>query len=427
MSDIGYQIAVRDASSRGDAESFYRLGCMLMGRELWPVAAGCFARAVELEPGHHQAWANLGWARHQAGRWPLTSSAPLLRAVDLAPNEAAPYALLSQVELGLGDVGSAIGSARRSVELAPQSAVNHMALALALMRGGQWEEGWREYEHRIYYKIPDFTTRPYRWWRGEKVDHLYIEAEQGSGDAIFALRWVPYAAALAERVTLFVHQGLYSLVDAALQIPNVSVFPLPRPLPQADAWCPMLSLPAAMPYWSEPFYPGPYIDPDPDYQIIRGLHHPLIKVAICWAGSSIHEQSRHRDVPLVEFLPLSEVPGVRLYSVQIGEGQSQFAEQACYGLIEDRSSEITNFADTAAVLAGMDLVISVDTAVAHLAGAMGVPCWLLVNRRGQDFRWGMEGERTGWYPHHRLFRRSLDEEWAAVMGRVASELRGLVG
>jgi hypothetical protein len=350
----------------------------------------------------------------------LTSSASLLRAVDLAPNEAAPYALLSQVELGLGDVGSAIGSARRAVELDPQSAVNHMALALALMRGGQWEEGWREYEHRIFYKIPDFTTRPYRWWRGERVEHLYIEAEQGSGDAIFALRWVPYAAALAERVTLFVHQGLYSLVDAALQIPNVSVFPLPRPLPQADAWCPMLSLPAALPYWSEPFYPGRYIEGGVAY---RGAPK---NVAICWAGSLIHEQSRHRDCPLSEFLPLSEVPGVRLHSVQMGEGQSQYAEQACYGLVEDRSSEITNFADTARVLAGMDLVISVDTAVAHLAGAMGLPCWMLVNRRGQDFRWGMEGERTGWYPSMRLFRRDLDEDWAAVMGRVASELRGVL-
>jgi hypothetical protein len=423
---LSYQIAVRDASSRGDAESFYRLGCMLMGRELWPASAGCFARVVQLEPWHYQAMSNWGWSAHQSGRSEI-GRLGLERALALEPREGAPHALLSQVLLHVGDVESAITHARRSVELDPQSAVNHVALALALTRGGQWEEGWREYEHRIFYKIPDFTTRPYRWWRGERVEHLYIEAEQGSGDAIFALRWVPMAAALAERVTLFVHQGLYSLVDAALQIPNVSVFPLPRPLPQADAWCPMLSLPAAMPYWSEPFYPGEYIDPG----ILVGWSGHDEKrprrVAICWGGSSVHEQSRHRDCPLAEFLPLSEVPGVRLHSVQMGEGQAQFAEQACYGLIEDRSSEITNFADTAAVLAGMDLVISVDTAVAHLAGAMGVPCWMLVNRRGQDFRWGMEGERTGWFPSMRLFRRSLDEDWAAVMGRVASELRELVG
>ena len=150
-----------------------------------------------------------------------------------------------------------------------------------------------------------------------------------------------------------------------------------------------------------------------------------MNVAIAWAGNPTHEQSHHRDVPLANFLPLSEVPGVRLHSVQVGEGASQFADLACYGLIEDRSPEITNFADTAKILAEMDLVISVDTAVAHLAGAMGVPVWMLVNRRGMDFRWPVEGETTAWYQSMRLFRRELGEDWAAVIWRVGEALRRL--
>jgi hypothetical protein len=187
----------------------------------------------------------------------------------------------------------------------------------------------------------------------------------------------------------------------------------------------MMSLPAALER-GEPFG-EPYIDPpDPDWTIPRTLHHPLRKVAICWAGDPKHEQTVNRDCPLGEFLRLAEVPGVRLHSVQVGPGAARFGELGCWGLVEDRAPEITNFADTARILVEMDLVVTVDTSVGHLAGAMGVPCWVLVNRRGQDFRWGMEGETTGWYSGHRLFRRDIGESWGGVMGRVEAELRGLV-
>ncbi len=185
----------------------------------------------------------------------------------------------------------------------------------------------------------------------------------------------------------------------------------------------MMSLPAALPHWSEPFGDAYF----------RGKSETKpggcrwVDVALAWSGDPTHEQTANRDCPLAEFLRLSEIPGVRLHSVQVGGGQNQFGELGCYGLIEDREPEITNFEDTAKVLGEMDLVVCVDTAVGHLAGAMGVPCWLLVNRRGQDFRWGMEGETTGWYPGHRLFRRGLDEGWGSVLERVAVELRGLVG
>src|SRR5690242_7603838 len=116
------------------------------------------------------------------------------------------------------------------------------------MKAGEWEEGWREYEHRIAYKMPELLTRPFRLWRGERVGHLYIEAEQGCGDSIFALRWVGLAAERAERVSLFVQRELYGLFVEAGSLPgNVTVYPLPRVLPsEVDAWVPMLSLPAAL-------------------------------------------------------------------------------------------------------------------------------------------------------------------------------------
>jgi len=151
------------------------------------------------------------------------------------------------------------------------------------------------------------------------------------------------------------------------------------------------------------------------------------RVGIAWAGSPTHEQSHHRDCPLAYWLRLAEVPGVELHSLQVGEAAGQLTQLAAHGVVLDRGPELTNFLDTAKVIAGLDLVICVDTAVGHLAGAMGVPCWVLINQRGRDFRWGYEGEATGWYPSHRLVRRSLDEDWAVVMARVEGDLRRLVG
>ena len=434
MSDAGrnehlYQEAVKNVRGRGSAADWYGLGCLLMGmgRGALGSAAGCFARCVELEPGVFRGWANLGWCLHLGGRSKEGAWA-LRKALDVEPGEGKPHALLSQIELLMGMGGIAIAEARDAVELGPNDPDAHLALAFALARSGEWGEAWREYEWRFMGRIPEFRTRPYRLWRGERVGHLYIEGEQGAGDAIFALRWVAEAAERADKVTLYIHQSLYSLANNACGLPsNVEVLPMPRPLPVADAWIPMMSLPAAVER-GEPFFPGlSYVDPGICVGYDLRSDKPTRKVAIAWSGDPTHEQAEHRDCPLAEFLRLSEIPGVRLHSVQVGAGQNQFAELGCYGLIEDREPEITNFEDTARVLGGMDLVVCVDTAVGHLAGAMGVPCWLLVSRRGQDFRLGMEGEKTGWYPGHRLFRRGADEGWGAVLERVAAELRGLAG
>lgn len=149
-------------------------------------------------------------------------------------------------------------------------------------------------------------------------------------------------------------------------------------------------------------------------------------VGIAWAGSLEHKQAHHRDAPLAYWLRLAEIPGIELHSLQVGPAQNQMSEVAAFGLINDRSPEITNFLDTAKIVAEMDLVVCVDTAVAHLAGAMGVPCWMLVNTQGSDFRWG-RGDTTPWYPSLKLFWRSLDEGWQDVMVRVDEELRRLVG
>ncbi len=148
-----------------------------------------------------------------------------------------------------------------------------------------------------------------------------------------------------------------------------------------------------------------------------------MNVGIAWSGNKAHEQAHNRDVPLPHFLRLAEITGVTLHGLQQDEASKQLNEMACHGLIINRAPEWTNLKDGAAVVAEMDLIVCVDSALGHLAGAMGKPTWLLVNKRGADFRWARGEERTEWYEHHRLFWREIDEDWGAVMERVAKELK----
>jgi hypothetical protein len=418
-----YQGLVSAVASRGAADDWYRLGQLLHEMRRWGSAAGCFARSLELGCGsveRGRVLANWGWNLHLGGR-EEDALGVLSEAVELSPRDGSAWARLGVVAGVLGDGDASVLHSRRAVELDP-SPIHRFALGFALMMGGEWGEGLREYGHRFAYRIPEFLTRPYRLWGGEGVGHLYLEGEQGHGDTLMMLRYVGWAAELAGRVTLYVQGSIYPLMERCGLPGNVRVMPLPQPLPgNVDAWAPLFSLPAALGV-TGPEWGGVYVRARPVVRRTGEFH-----VGIVWAGSRDHEQSHHRDVPLAYFMRLSEIPGVRLHSLQVGEAGGQMGDLAAFGLIRDRAPEITNFGDTARVIEGLDLVISVDTAVAHLAGAMGVPTWLLLNTRGQDFRWGRDSETTGWYPSMRLFRRGLKEDWAAVMERVAAALPALVG
>lgn len=389
-----------------DSDEWYRMGLALHANRRWGCAAGCFAR---VDAGDYRGLANLGWNRHMSAR-SADAIEPLLAAQRLAPEDGLVSTLLGQVYLALGEDGLALEWARRGVEGSGESPIAHVSLAFALFFSGLWEEGWREYEWRFQYRADQYPMRAAPLWRGEVVDRLWVEAEQGLGDTIFGLRWLDEAARRVGRVSFFVQPELYAWIRGEVDNPEVEVLPLPRPVPDADAWCPLLSLPAAMGVGGPEVINRPYV-----------LFKPR-RIGICWRGNPAHEQAHHRDIPLPYWLPLTENAGVELQSLQVG-GTSELSEMGAMPLIWDRAPEITNFADTAKVLGELDLLLTVDTAVAHLAGALGVPTWLLINQRGQDFRWG-RGEWTPWYPSLRLVRRGLHEDWAAVMRRVDAELRG---
>lgn len=419
-----YQGLVAAAAGRGLVSDWLDLGAGLVELRKWGAACGCFSRVVEADPGNHRAWMNWGWSAHLLGESEVAAER-LGWAVELAPFEGMPRALLCQVLAVLGREDEACEMGRLGVEFEPSPPVNHVGYGLALLNARRWRKGWREFEWRFAYKMPEMLSRPHRWWRGERVGHLYLECEMGAGDSIFALRWVWAAAELADRVTLYAQKELYSLFAEGCGLPgNVTVYPMPRPLPvEVDAFCPLMSLPAALEV--EDFgWQGPYVGSRLGCDFAEAPLGVEKKIGICWAGSAVHDNAHHRDAPLAYWMCLTEVPGVRLHALQLGPASSQLQDVGCYGLVEDRAPEIMDFSDTVRVLDGLDLLVTVDTSVANLGGAMGIPTWVLINQRGRDFRWGASGDGVGFYPSIRLFRRALDEDsWMPGMKRVAAALR----
>ena len=406
----------------GDAEVWYRMGCFLHDVKKPAAAAGAFARCVALRTEDHKAQTNLGWSLHLAGRTEEALGA-LEAAVALVPEAGIAWTNLAQVYGLLGRQREAIAAGRYGVAHGGLP-ISHMALAFQLFFAGEWEEGFREYEHRFAYRMPECLSFPYPVWRGEKVGRLFVVAGQGLGDTILALRWLP---ALYERlgrasgtpVVMQVQPQLLGLVRSYAVPYGWTVEPVGAPLPQADAWLAMLSLPVVV---------GLGEDQETDY--LRRVMLPQFarrpgprRVGVCWSGAAEAEDAAQKNLPFAEVLRLAEVPGVELHSLQVGPANSVIADMAAHGLILDRAPEISDMADTMRVIEGLDLVVSADTAVAHLAGAMGKPVWLLLNQRGGDGRWMRSGETTRWYRSMRIFRRGLDEGWAPVIGRVCEELR----
>lgn len=416
---MGYALLVAATRERPqDAEAWYRLGCALGEAKRHEAAVGCLTRADLLRPGHARTLLNLGWELHLCGR-DEEGAAALVTALTYDKTLALGWTDLSAVRIGGEFKACAVAPidlVRRAVELEPHIALHHVQLAMALFHAGAWEEGFREFEWRLAWKMPETLRYPYPLWRGEKVGTLFLQAEQGLGDSLMALRWIEKVAAgemgrrLCGRLVVFVQPELRRFFDGRL--PSTEIETTPGVLPAADAWCPLMSLPVAL---------GLGTPACADHTFEAGP--PYRRAAIAWSGNPAHESAARRDVPLAALLRLAEIPRIALHSFQVGPGQKDLDRLGCHALVEDLSPRLIDMQETAEALENIDLVICCDTALGHLAGVLGKPCWLLVNQRACDWRWGMTGERSVWYPQHRIWRRGRDEGWEAVIERMAAELR----
>lgn len=380
-----------------------------------------FHHALCLEPAHPDLHGGLAVLEQFNGRLDLALPG-YRRAVALQPERSDFYTNLGNGLRQAGDLSSAEAAYHRALTLAPGQSDALFNLSLLLLLTGRLGEGWPGYERRWETEQLRKERRSFAapLWHGEAAPGktLLLHAEQGFGDTLQFCRYAALAKAKGLRIILEVQPQLARLLEDLAGCDQVIA--RGDPLPPFDFHCPLLSLPLMLGTNSLADIPAPipYLQVDGKLWADRVAGEGL-KVGLAWAGAPRRDSpvqaafDRRRSLPLSSLTPILALPGVRFFSLQKGV-------VAGPGLI-DFMAEMTDFADTAALVATLDLVITVDTSVAHLAGAMGKPVWLL-NRFDTDWRWLTEGETTPWYPTMRIFRQRTSGDWAGVIAEVTKAL-----
>ncbi len=382
----------------------------------FPEALAAFDSALALEPEHAYAFNNRGATLIELGRL-AEAEAMFRRCVELRPDFLPAQRNLAKLMGDQRRYGEMFDLYSDAVSQQPGDPESHFGRAVSLLQRGHFAEGWRDYEARLHLhnaKIHHPSIAPR--WNGEPCNHLLVTWEQGLGDTIQFSRFLAPAKARAARVTLLVQQPLLRLFKQCE--PAITVVSSPETTP--DAQIQLLSLPALL---LGDIPPPQRLRADPalraEWQKRLGPRSRP-RVGLVWRGNPAHANDRARSIDPVELLPLL---GAECDYIALQPGHSIDDKYALRrSSIRLFENEITDFADTAALLDQMDWVISVDTAVAHLAGAMGKECWLLLPYN-PDWRWQLDRGDSPWYPALRLFRQTAIGDWQPAIADAAAELR----
>jgi tetratricopeptide (TPR) repeat protein len=390
-------------------------------------AERAYLAALRLKPDYAAAHNNLGTIHAARGR--LEEAAACYRAaLRLDPNYPEAYHNLANAVRGLGHWDETGIYCREALRLDPNYAEAHYNLGWWLLLTGQFEEGWREFEWRGRLKArhaPRRFTQPL--WNGEDLGDrvLLLHAEQGAGDTFQFCRYVPLAAARG-RVVLEAPRPLLRLLTGLPGIEHIVA--AGDALPPFDLQCPLLSLPRAFGTTLDTVPAEvPYLKAEPDQVAAwqaRLVGLDGLRVGLVWAGNPEQADDDRRSIAFDRFSDLAGVPGVVFVSLQKGDAAALAHARSIGMSVTDWTEELGDYADTAALIETLDLVISVDTGVAHLAGALGKPVWLL-NRFDPYFVWLLNREDSPWYPTLRQFRQPVPGDWDSVVARVRTELERL--
>jgi tetratricopeptide (TPR) repeat protein len=415
----------RALAARPDyAEALSNRGNALKALGRFGDALTSYDRALALRPDYPEALSNRGVILTALHRFE-EALASCDRALALRPDFAPALNNRAAVLQELGRFDDALACYERALALDPDYAEAGLNRALLLLLGGAFAQGWPAYEwrRRTAHWEPRRFAAPE--WAGEDIagKRLLLYAEQGFGDTIQFVRYARLAAARGAQVVVEAQPPLAPLLAASGCADAVAA--AGAPLPPFDLQCPLLSLPRLFATTIADIpAPIPYISPPPERSAAWAARLPRDRprVGLAWSGHPHNSKDHDRSIPFAQLAPLLAVPGVRFVSLHKDVRASDAEAFAGCGSIIDLHAKLTDFADTAAVIANLDLVVTVDTAVAHLAGAMGRPVWILLPRV-PDFRWLLGRADSSWYPTARLFRQTRAGDWGDVIARVAGELR----
>lgn len=437
----------RAIALRPDVAAYHNsLGLALSAARDPSAAARAFCQAIEIAPDYANAYLNLAQLllrmscpleceallRTALSRLPqeprlgtvlgqalllqnrLTEGVVELEAVlALRPAEANALNFLGVARRLLDDVDGARAAFEKAIAAEPAHVDAHVNLGQAYLEEGAFAEGWREYEWRL--KRPDYRRFGCPLWQGERLDGktILLWSEQGLGDTLQFVRYAPLVAAQGGRVVLECRRSLHRLLHGVAGLADV--FDKGKAT-GFDVHVPLMSLPHIF---------DTRLDTIPDEIPYLPMPQPTTlpnggqcNVGLVWAGNPNHKRDHDRSRPLAEFSPLASVPSVAFYSLQVGPAASQTPPPGM--AVTPLLSAEGDFLDTAAAIAALDLVITVDTAQAHLAGALGRPVWVLIDAV-PDWRWLNGRDDSPWYPTMRLFRRERD--WAHTFVHLAAALR----
>ena len=430
----GYDQAI--ALSPGLVQAHYNRGNLLQSLDRPEEAIASFDAALALAPAHAAAACNRATALRAFGRL-NEALAGYERALAHSPTMV--QALVNRASLLAmhGQHQEALAGFARARKIFPDNADAHWNEALCRLAMGDFAGGWREHEWRWRTGALRRAQRTYPQplWLGETSlsgRTIFVHGEQGHGDVLQFCRLVPLVAALGARVVLEVPYTLARLIRT-MPGPQRVIAHNEAP-PDFDVHCPLLSLPLALGLTLETI-PGqvPYLWPDPDQERAWGIRLaalPGLRVGLAWSGNprpadpAANAIDRRRSMRLAQFAPLGGVAGVSFVSLQKGHRAAEAKAPPAGLTLADWTEELWDFADTAALIAGLDLVISVDTSVVHLAGALGKPVWVL-NRYDACWRWLFGRTDSPWYPTARLFRQRVYGEWDSVIEEVVAALGDL--
>ncbi len=409
-------------------------------------------------------------------------------AVQFMPHLPQAHCDLGDAYAMQGDLDQALACFEQALRLDANYAEAHRRRALTWLLGGDFERGWSEYEWRLECRqFADLKRSfPQPLWDGSALDGrtILLHAEQGLGDMLQFVRYAPLVKQRGGRVIVECHAPLLQLVASCPGIDALA--PWGSALPPFNVYAPLLSLPRIL-GTTRATIPAdiPYLFADPELvewwggEVVEGRqgdketrrqgdketgrqgdretdvvnltttpahhspltthhspltthhspltthHSPLLKIGITWQGNPTHRLDVHRSIPLRQFAPLAQIPGVHLFSLQKGVGTEQLAEVQGLFHVTDLGSRLGTFMDTAAVMKNLNLVISADTAVVHCAGTLGVPVWVALGTV-PEWRWLLERADSLWYPTMRLFRQQQLGDWGEVFARMARELQRMV-
>jgi Flp pilus assembly protein TadD len=459
-SDAAIDLIGRSIQLAPCAAAYSNLGEALRRSNRLEEAVAAYREAIRLEPEMASAYSNLGLALHHLRRFEEAERV-LLKAIELDPTNAAAHQNLCNTLGDLGKVADAVTAGRQAVELGadtpaawsdlgvacveamdlpgareaferslaldPSRGDTHHNLAQVLLRAGDFARGWDEYEWR--WRCKDFPSPARQWgvpqWDGGDLTGrtILLHAEQGLGDAIMFARYVPLVLRRGPaRVVVECQPEIVGLMRTVAE--GIEVVARGETVPAVDSHCPFMSLPRAFGTRVETVPADvPYLRADTD-KFARWADRlgqaKGMKVGIVWAGRPAHKNDHNRSTSLSRFGRLA-MEGVTFYSLQVGPAADQAKDPPAGMRFVDLSAELIDYAETAAVLEALDLVIAVDTSIVHAAGALGRDVWVLLPFAG-DWRWIVGRDDSPWYPTMRLFRQQQWGDWDGVFARVRAGL-----